>query len=280
MTTTRDENKTHPTFLATDLDGTLIPLAGMPNNHASLTLLADLLKRHEMSLAFVTGRHFASVQNAIKEFDLPLPDWILCDVGTSAYERCGNGEYRHVDAYAQTLHEIAGGVEKEPLRNLAASISNLRLQEPEKQSQFKISFYATPECLAEVVSQIDDHLIAMSAPYQIISSIDPFTGDGLIDLLPKGVSKAFALEWLCHEHSAARRSVIFAGDSGNDLAAFNAGYNTIIVGNAATSIVEHVQETHRRAGWSDRLYHASQHATSGVLEGMQHFLRDATILTH
>ena len=68
------------------------------------------------------------------------------------------------------------------------------------------------------------------------------------------------------------RSVIFAGDSGNDLAAFNAGYKTIFVGNAADSIVDKVQEARRCAGWSDRLYHASRHATSGVLEGVQHFL--------
>ena len=275
MTTTRDGNKSHPTFLATDLDGTLIPLAGLPDHHESLTVLTDLLKRREMSLAFVTGRHFASVQNAIKEFDLPLPNWILCDVGTSAYERRGDGEFQQVDRYAQTLHEITGGVEKEPLLKLPASISNLRLQEPEKQSQFKISFYTSPECLTEVVSQIDDHLTAMNAPYQIISSIDPFTNDGLIDLLPKGVSKAFALEWLCHEQNASQRSVIFAGDSGNDLAALNAGYNTVIVGNAAASLVNQVHEAHRSAGWSDRLYHASQHATTGVLEGVQHFLRNA-----
>ena len=145
-------NNSRPVFLATDLDGTLIPLAGAADHQASLTLLADLLKRHEMSLAFVTGRHFASVQNAIKEFDLPLPNWILCDVGTSAYERSADGEFHHVDRYAQTLHEIAGGVEKEPLLNLAASISNLRLQEPEKQSQFKTSFFVSPERLDEVVS--------------------------------------------------------------------------------------------------------------------------------
>jgi len=269
MTTARS---THPVLLATDLDGTLIPLAGDSEHHQALTLLTDLLKRHEMSLAFVTGRHFASVQNAIREHQLPLPDWILCDVGTSAYVRCADGKFRHVDRYAQTLHEITGGVEQQSLLDLAATIPNLRLQEPEKKSTFKISFYASPECLDEVVSQIDEQLIALNAPYQIISSIDPFTNDGLIDLLPTGVTKAFALEWLCRESALAQRSVIFAGDSGNDLAAFNAGYNTVIVGNAATSIVEQVQEAHRRAGWSNRLYHAAQQATSGVLEGVQHFL--------
>ena len=269
MTTARN---TRPVLLATDLDGTLIPLAGAASDQHALTLLADLLKRREMSLAFVTGRHFASVQNAIREHKLPLPDWILCDVGTSVFERNADGEFRPADRYAQKLNQIAGGVEQKTLLDIAASIPNVRPQESEKQSQFKTSFYASQECLDEVVLQLGERLREVAAPYQIISSVDPFNGDGLIDLLPTGVSKAFALEWLCQEQSLSQRSVIFSGDSGNDLAAFNAGYNTVIVGNTAASIVEQVRESHRNAGWSDRLYHASQQATSGVLEGVQHFL--------
>jgi HAD superfamily hydrolase (TIGR01484 family) len=272
MTNRRDGNDVRPRFLATDLDGTLIPLAGVSDHHTSLVLLADLLKHNQMSLAYVTGRHFASVRNAISEFDLPLPDWILCDVGTSAFERRADGEFYLVDQYAQTLSAIVLNFVQKDLLNLVTSVPHLRLQESEKQGQFKTSFYAPEERLEETVAEINQRLSGANAPYQIISSIDPFTGDGLIDLLPVGVSKAFALEWLCHEHNASPRSVIFSGDSGNDMAAFNAGYNTIIVGNAEASIVDQVQETHRCAGWPDRLYRASQYATSGVLEGVQHFL--------
>jgi len=272
MPTTLDRNTTHPVFLATDLDGTLIPLTEESDHHQSLVLLADLLKKHEMSLAFVTGRHFASVQKAIMQFDLPQPDWILCDVGTSAYERCSDGTFRHVDRYAQKLHAIAGGVEQEQLFDLITVIPRLRPQEPEKQSPFKTSFYAAPEYIDDIVSQLGDRLLRKRTPVQIISSIDPFTSEGLIDLLPVGVSKAFALDWLCGERNLSHQSVIFAGDSGNDLAAFNAGYNTVLVGNTADSIVAQVLKTHSNAGWQDRLYHASQHATSGVLEGVLHFL--------
>jgi HAD superfamily hydrolase (TIGR01484 family) len=272
MTTARDRNSTHPVFLATDLDGTLIPLTMDSYHQQSLVLLADLLKRYEMPLAYVTGRHFASVQAAIAEFNLPQPDWILCDVGTSAWERGAAGEFLHVDRYAQKLQEIAGGIAQGPLLELSTAIPGLRPQESEKQAPFKISFYAARARLEEVVSQLRDCLNTMRASFQIISSVDPFTGEGLIDLLPIGVSKAFALEWLCGEQNWSQQSVIFAGDSGNDLAAFNADYNTIIVGNTADSIVAQVREAHRSAGWSSRLYHASQHATSGVLEGVLHFL--------
>lgn len=259
-------------FLATDLDGTLIPLTMDSSHQRSLVLLVDLLKRYEMPLAYVTGRHFASVQAAISEFNLPQPDWILCDVGTSVYERCSDGKFRHVDRYAQKLRAIVGGMAQGPLLELSAVIPGLRPQESEKQSPFKTSFYASHARLDEVVSQLSDRLNTMRASFQIISSIDPFTSEGLIDLLPVGVSKAFALEWLCSEQNLSQQSVIFAGDSGNDLAAFNAGYNTVLVGNTADSIVAQVREVHRSAGWSSRLYHASEHATSGVLEGVLHFL--------
>lgn len=272
MTGRRDRNDIRPRFLATDLDGTLIPLAGVSDHHRALVLLENLLKNNQMALAYVTGRHFASVRKAISEFDLPVPDWILCDVGTSVFERRADGEFHLVDRYAQTLSAIVLDVGRKELLNLVTAIPHLRMQESEKQGQFKTSFYASAERLGETVSKIDQQLSKANVPYQSISSIDPFTGDGLIDLLPVGVSKAFALEWLCHEQNAPPRSVIFSGDSGNDMAAFNAGYKTIIVGNAAAPIPEQVREIHRRAGWSDRLYHASQHATSGVLEGVQHFL--------
>ena len=272
MTITGAGNQARPILLATDLDGTLIPLAGGSDHQASLVRLTDLLEQNEMSLAFVTGRHFASVRSAISQFNLPQPDWILCDVGTSAFERCVDGEFRHVDRFAQNLHAIAGRVEQEPLLDLIAVVPGLRPQEPEKQAQFKTSFYASHASLEEVVSQLSDRLNKMRASFQIISSVDPFSGEGLIDLLPIGVSKAFALEWLCSEQNWSQQSVIFAGDSGNDLAAFNAGYNTVLVGNTADAIVAQVREAHRSAGWSSRLYHASQHATSGVLEGVLHFL--------
>ncbi|MDA1230701.1 MAG: HAD-IIB family hydrolase, partial [Planctomycetota bacterium] len=144
------------------------------------------------------------------------------------------------------------------------------------QAQFKTSFYAAAEWLNEVVAAVGDRLRQSKMPRQIISSVDPITGIGMIDLLPVGVSKAFALDWLCREQNLSPQAVIFAGDSGNDLEAFNAGYRTIIVGNAPTPIVESVQRTHCAAGWTDRLFHASQHATSGVLEGVLHYASGST----
>ena len=259
--------------LATDLDGTLIPMSESPQHHRDLKLLEHLLSDYEMSLVFVTGRHIVSVHNAIADYQLPRPRWILSDVGTSAFERHDDGLFHAVPTYADLLQTIVGTTTPKDLLNIVASIPNLQPQESEKQAPFKTSFYAPATRLAVTVAEIEKRLDQSDMPWQVINSIDPITGVGLIDLLPSGVSKAFALDWWCREQNVSPETIIFAGDSGNDLAAFNAGYRTIIVGNAPAAVVDKVRDTHRSAGWTDRLFHAFEHATSGVLEGVRHYVR-------
>ena len=260
-----------PEILATDLDGTLIPLAGSSENVQHLAQITDLIAEDEMSLLFVTGRHFESVMNAIHEYCLPTPNWILCDVGTSAYERRNTGEFELVDRYSRIVKSQMQNADSEMLRQLTNLIPHLRLQSPENQTAFKVSFHTQAADLDDIVLRIAVELRKADANCQIISSVDPVTGGGLIDLLPTGVSKAFALDWWRREHQSQQHSIIFAGDSGNDLEALSAGYRSIIVGNAARIVVEQAREAHASAGWVNRLYFAKGHATSGVLEGLQHF---------
>ncbi len=112
-----------------------------------------------------------------------------------------------------------------------------------------------------------------AAQWSIIGCIDPFTNDGLIDLLPRNVSKAYALEWWRKHESWEQEEIIFAGDSGNDYAALTAGYLSIVVGNAHQSVRERVQAAHLQQQWTNRLHLASAHSTTGVLEGCRKFRR-------
>jgi len=112
-----------------------------------------------------------------------------------------------------------------------------------------------------------------AAPWSLISSIDPFTGDGLIDVLPKGVSKASAIEWWASQQGLSQDEIVFAGDSGNDAAALSAGYLVVTVGNARESVVNETCQAHIASGWTDRHHHSERPATSGVLDGLTQFLR-------
>lgn len=262
---------TVPLVLATDLDGTLIPLADDEQHRRDLSNLQVELQQRGVSLVFVTGRHFESVQQAIAEYQLPLPQWIICDVGTSLFARQGDASFTPVPAYAQHLQQRIAATTVEVLQQRLAAISGIRLQETEKQGPFKLSYYADAAQLDGLVNEIESQLQATAAPYSVIASVDPFNNDGLIDLLPHGVSKAHALEFWSQQQGLDQQAILFAGDSGNDVAALTAGYRSIVVGNASDAVVQQVRQTHQTQGWTDRLYVASGTATSGVLEGLRHY---------
>ncbi len=271
-----------PTVLATDLDGTLIPLDGNTRNTSDLRELDQQLRQAAMQLVFVTGRHLSSVVDVMRAARLPIPDWIIADVGTSIYQRvtivddqptiASTSSYALSAGYAAELQALIGTFTVERLSALLSPITSLRLQEAEKQSRFKLSYYVDRAELREVKQHIAQLLHEAQAPYSTVVSVDPFTDDGLVDLLPRNVTKAYGIEWWGREQSIARSQILYAGDSGNDSAVFAAGFRSIVVGNADNAVLQAATQSHAEAGWIDRLYSAELPATSGVLAGVRHFL--------
>ncbi len=263
--------------LATDLDGTFIPLDNNLENRSDLAEVQRFLSDHGIELLFVTGRHFASVQGAIEEHALPHPEWIICDVGTTIMRRTGSAgsadeKMERVQAYHDDLAAIVGPITTTDLMKEFSGIEGTREQEAEKQGPFKLSYYADASRLAPIVEGFQTRLDRISAPYSIIASVDPFNNDGLIDLLPSGVSKAYALRWWAEHMAVNSEAIVFAGDSGNDLAALTAGYRAIVVHNASDELKQNVTEAHRLANTADYVFLANQKATSGVMEGLKHHL--------
>lgn len=260
-----------PTILATDLDGTLIPLPDTPENTADLEELREFFDASNNQLVFVTGRSFELVQEAIDQHDLPIPNAIICDVGSTICFRNSQQQFEPSTAYETTLAEIVGNYSATKLRELMNDITDVRLQEEAKQGRFKLSYYVDQNDLASAARQMHGIIAQQKLPWSLIQSVDPFTNDGLIDLLPLNVSKAFALNWWAEHHSHDSTAIIFAGDSGNDLAAFCAGYLSIVVSNADRSLAKEVENHFEQNNWQDRLFLATRSATSGVLEGCRTF---------
>jgi len=259
-------------ILATDLDGTLIPLDGNEQNKQDLVTLAGRLNDNNIQLIYVTGRHFESLMEMQQKHQLPMPEWIICDVGTSIYRRQPAGDYQRIADYQEHQDRIISSL---PIRTLqervSSSVEGLRLQEDEKQGRFKLSYYTDADQLEQRYHQVQQKLDEWDAPYSIIHSVDPFNGDGLIDLLPADVSKAHALGWWVRHADLHPDDLVFAGDSGNDYAALTAGYRAIVVGNADRKLAQRVYEAHTTAGWKNRLYLAREQATSALLEGSRWF---------
>jgi len=78
-------------LLCTDLDRTLIPNGEQAESPRAKELFERLVGREEVTLAYVTGRHRGLIEQAIQEYDLPLPDFAIGDVGTTIYQVSASG---------------------------------------------------------------------------------------------------------------------------------------------------------------------------------------------
>jgi len=258
-----------PSVLATDLDGTLIPLPASPENQRDLSALAAFFAAPQQRLIFATGRHFDSVLEAMRAVPLPEPDWILCDVGSRLMGRSAGG-WQELAAYTRHLRELTGGVARAEVEAALAGIAGLSLQLPEHQTELKISYFCESARLEPILAEVETRLLEM--PYTRMGSLDPFKDCGMIDVMPGPVSKAYALLWLATHADFVPDEVLYAGDSGNDLAALAAGFRAIVVANASPGLVDQVAALQQVRGIpADHLYPAKGSASSGVLEGCRHY---------
>lgn len=257
--------------LAVDLDGTFLPLDHAEPHRQAMKRLGAHFVGPTRCLIFVTGRHYASVREAMKSFQTPLPHHIICDVGTSIYRPRGGHDYAEVMRYRRHLDELTADLPLAELEKHLEPLPGLRVQEGEKQGPHKLSYYTQAEELDDRVAAIEAVIARREAPFSVIGSIDPFEHHGLIDVLPQGVDKAYALHWLARAEGFSEEETIYAGDSGNDLAALTSGFRAVLVGNASDPVKELVRSRMNELGRARLLYIAETESTSGVLEGCGHF---------
>lgn len=221
-----------------------------------------------LQFVFVTGRHYQSVCELLQTERLPEPFAIICDVGTSLYHRTPTS-YQLCQSYVNHLESRVNGTTAMELATKVPSSPWIQLQESEKQSRFKLSYYCPAEQLDSERTRLADWLLEAAIPYEPLASIDPFTGEGLLDLLPREVNKSYALHWYAEQRGWPADQIVFAGDSGNDVAALTSHFRAIVVANANDHTVECVETYHRKKGSLSKVCFAEQDATLGVVEGLK-----------
>ncbi len=206
----------------------------------------------------------------VRQHDLPMPDVFVCDVGTSIYFR-ENGRWRPDASYAKKLRR-SWNDQGDTIERLLRNVRGLRMQETEKQGEFKKSYYADPALSEEEIRQ---HIGAMfhikAIRANLIYSYDTVKNVGLLDVLPPVAAKDAALHHIVAAFHLERDMVFYAGDSGNDLLAFLSGYRAILVANTDEPTRQRVLDTARRKKFLDRIYCAEAPYTAGVLEGCAFF---------
>jgi sucrose-6-phosphatase len=261
-------------LLCTDLDRTLIPNGKQPESPTAMQRFRSLAGCGKVTLAYVTGRHRALIEQAIAEFGLPQPDFAIADVGTTIYRVYASG-WRQWDEWDAEIAPDWQGLTHEGLQRLLGVFPDLRMQEPEKQNRHKLSFYVSPETdTNRLLEEVDARLKQSGIRANLIWSIDEKAGVGLLDVLPASANKLHAIRFLMQQQGFAQERTVFAGDSGNDLDVLLSSIPSVLVANADEEVKKLAGQAHK-----DTLYVAkggylgmNGNYSAGILEGIAHYL--------
>jgi hypothetical protein len=269
-------------LICTDLDGTLIPDGRAPESPSARERFARVVARSEVTLAYVTGRHQALVEEAIVGFSLPVPQIVIADVGATIYD-IDQGSWRSWKLWESKLAEQWDTGTAKGLMLLPEEIAGLRAQEASKQAEFKVSFYLESGTDSrEILANVRDRLARLETPARLIFSRDSM-GIGLLDLLPPAAGKLSAIEFLMEQRGFRPEGTVFSGDSGNDLEVLASRLPSVLVANAGAEVQAQARETAAAIGHSEALYIArggllgmNANYAAGILEGLVHFLPETS----
>ena len=233
-------------LMITDIDNTLV------GDNASMLHLLKLLEQYRESIAWgvATGRSLELTIEAMTEYDIPVPDILICSVGTEIYYgpdlRMDKGWQQH----------ISDKWKPEQIKATLQELDFLSSQEAEGQRAHKISYYMEdkPDYLAEVHRRLKEEKL----PCEVIYSHGQF-----LDILPKRASKGKAIKYLKYKYEFPSSKVMVAGDSGNDEDMIRGNDNGLVVGN-------HSEELEKLRG-KTRIYFSSKTYAAGIIDGLVHY---------
>jgi sucrose-6F-phosphate phosphohydrolase len=270
-------------LLCSDMDRTILPNGDQEESSEVRSVLRLLVERPEIHLAYVSGRDKNLIQKAITEYDLPLPDYAVGDVGTTIYELT-NDDWHPWDAWFEEIAKDWNGSDSEDLSGFLEGYDKLTLQEPEKQNRFKLSYYTDESADGrQLVHEIRQRLSKQGLNSRVIWSVDEQHNSGLVDILPQRASKLHAIRYLIDQNGYRKSKVVFCGDSGNDLNVLTSDIRAVLVKNASEEVRREAMKSVVKNGRSETLYVAqgdfmgmNGNYAAGVLEGLAHFEPDVT----
>ena len=184
------------------------------------------------------------------EFDIPMPDILICSVGTEIYYgpnlRKDQGWQQHI-SYAW---------KPELIKNTLARLDFLNFQEAKGQRSHKISYYL--ENIGDRLQQVREALAEQKLRCQVIYSHGQF-----LDILPERASKGKAVSYLQYKYEFLPRYVMVAGDSGNDADMLQGKTRGLIVGNHSEELAPLKD--------APRTYFSTGKYAAGIIEGLRHY---------
>ncbi len=265
-------------LICTDLDRTLIPNGVETESPEARQWFHKLAALPEIVLAYVTGRDQVLVRQAVEEFELPLPAFVLGDVGSTIYT-CAGWHWQPWAAWEAHIAPDWGGRSHAQLAALLQGLPALQPQEESKQNSYKLSYYVSLGVNhRELLETMERRLHQEGIRASLIWSIDEPAAIGLLDVLPARATKRHAIEFLMEEQGFDLNNTVFAGDSGNDLPVLVSPIPAILVHNASPEIKREAQQMAEMAGTTSTLYLArggfhgmNGNYAAGIFEGLTHY---------
>lgn len=241
-------------ILATDLDGTFLG-----GDEAARRRLYRHITDHRdaLTLIFVTGRDLPFVQRIIDEGQVPRPEYIIGDVGTSIVD----GEtFTPIEAVQRWVDETWGAA-SDRVKAMLEGTPGLTLQPTP--FTHRVSYYYDPQTLPDDVPER-----VRQAGFDCILSADVY-----LDVLPKGVHKGSALSRLLDVLGLPRSRTLVAGDTLNDLALFQTGLDGVAVGGSEPRLLEAIRDL-------PKTWHAPGVGCAGIWQALERLGHFQEINTH
>jgi HAD superfamily hydrolase (TIGR01484 family) len=260
------------------MDRTLLPNGDHPESPGALEYIHHIVTRDDIALAFVTGRDHSLVEEAIDEYRLPIPDYVIGDVGTNIYSVNGSQWQQWDDWHDEIRHSWKGLSHREVYDSLE-NVKGLELQEGDKQNLFKVSYYA-PADVDEyhLLEAVRNRLSSLDIEYNLVWSVDETRSLGLLDILPASASKYHAIEYLLRKTGNSINNTLYAGDSGNDIDVLCSPVRAVLVANATDEVRQQAKLLAQSRGYTNALYIAqgglhgmNGNYAAGIIEGINHY---------
>ncbi|MCB1504643.1 MAG: glycosyltransferase [Hyphomicrobiaceae bacterium] len=239
----------HDRALFTDLDQNLL---GDPD---SIPAFIELMRNHRTCAHFgiATGRRLDSALRVLRRHNIPEPDVLITSAGTQIHyapELTSDVAWvRHIDHHWTPPPKI---------RQILAGLPGLKLQPPEQQSHFKVSYYydaTTAPPIDEIISLLHKEELSVNVTHSF---------GQYIDIMPVRASKGLALRYVMAGWGVPLEQTLVAGGSGSDEDMMRGNTLAVVVAN------RHHEELSRLTDL-DSIYFATEPHARGIIEAIHHF---------
>ena len=239
-----------PYLLISDLDDTLL------GDDQALRRFHDFYQAEcvdMLGLIYASGRFADSIRNDVLTTDLPEPLYIIGGVGSEIRR------FEDDSGVAEWEEQISENWSAETVRETLADMDTIKLQPEENQSPFKVS-YLYPNATPDHLDEIRERLSAAGLNINLI-----YSSRRDLDVLPGGVDKGTAAEFIAHHLGVLNGQVLTSGNSGNDITLMEHEFHGIVVANAHDDLRECADGNHR-------IHQSTREYADGVRDGVRYWL--------